>query len=133
MNIEEKLKDLILTKYSSVRNFVAHTDFSYSTVDTMLRRGISNSSLSNVMKLCNYLEISVDELANNKIVPSGENSQTHYTEMDKMIEYAKRNILECNDLTLDGSPMTQTEIETMFDALEIGIEIIRRNRRRKKK
>ena len=134
MTIEEKLKDLILTRYKSIREFVQHTDMSYSTVDSILRRGIANSSLTNVLKLCHVLDISADELANNKIVPVGKNiqSRSHLTEIDEIITYTKKNIQEYSDLTIDGQPMTQNEIEMLLDALDIGIGIIKRNRERDK-
>ena len=56
MTIEENIKALILSRYRSIRDFVSHTELSYSTVDSILRRGICNSSLSSIIKLCNALD-----------------------------------------------------------------------------
>lgn len=135
MTIEEKLKDLILTEYKSVRKFVQYADVPYSTVDTILKKGIANASVTNVIKICKALDISADELANNRIVPAGKNIQrrTHMTDIDAIIDFTKRNIHEYNDLTIDGEIMTQNEIEMLLDALDIGIGIIKRNRERKEK
>ena len=132
MTIEEKIKDLIISRHKSLRAFVHTTDLSYSTVDSILRRGVANSSLTNVFKLCDALEISADELGNNKIVPKNTNIQrrSHMTEINDIISYTKRNIQEYDDLTIDGEPMTQNEIEMLLDALDIGIGIIKRNRAR---
>lgn len=133
MSIEDKLRDLILTRNKSLREFVQQTDLSYSTVDSILRRGIGNSSLSNILKLCSALGISADELANNRIVPIDKTIQrrSHMTDIDAIIEFTKKNIKEYSDLTIDGLPMTQDEIEILLDAMDIGIGIIKRNRARK--
>lgn len=133
MSIEDKLRDLILTRNKSLREFVQQTDLSYSTVDSILRRGIGNSSLSNILKLCSALGISADELANNRIVPIDKTIQrrSHMTDIDSIIEFTKKNIKEYSDLTIDGLPMTQDEIEILLDAMDIGIGIIKRNRARK--
>ena len=37
---EDLLKDLILEKYKSIREFTQEIDMPYSTVDTILKRGI---------------------------------------------------------------------------------------------
>ena len=39
-----------------------------STLDNIFRRGVLNSSVTNIIKICNALEISADELADGKIV-----------------------------------------------------------------
>lgn len=135
MTIEEKLRDYILSKYKSLREFVQTTDLPYSTVDGVLKRGIANSRIGNVLAICEALEISADELSNNKIVPKGKNIQrrSHMTEINDIISYTKRNIQEYDDLTIDGEPMTENEIEMLMDALDIGIGIIKRNRLRRDK
>ena len=66
--IECKIKELILKKYSSVHSFSKTIGLPYSTVDTILKRGLLNSNTLNVIKICNELRIDVSELANNKVV-----------------------------------------------------------------
>lgn len=68
MLIEEKLKLLILERYHSIREFSFKIDMPYTTLDSIFKRGINNSSLTNVIKLCNGLGISVDGLAKGKII-----------------------------------------------------------------
>jgi transcriptional regulator with XRE-family HTH domain len=129
MTIEEKLKNLILARYKSLREFVKHTDMSYTTVDSILRRGIGNSSLTNILKLCNALEISADELANGKIIPIDEKVQKKsMTEINDILFFVKGN----DNLTIDGQKMSEDEIEILFDAIDIGIGIIKRKRERVK-
>lgn len=66
--IEESLKDLILNRYKSIREFTCEIDMPYSTMDTILKRGLNRASIGNVIKICHALDISTDELANGRIV-----------------------------------------------------------------
>lgn len=64
--LEEELKSLIKKKYGSVRQFALKIDIPYTTVDTILKRGIDNSNVGNVLKMCKALNISIDNLVDNK-------------------------------------------------------------------
>lgn len=71
--LEEQIKDLIIEKYGSVRQFAIKIDVPYTTIDTILRRGIDNSNVTNVIKICKALNISVDKsIDNNKLISSLE-------------------------------------------------------------
>ena len=67
MTIEEQLKNCILSRYKSIREFCIQNDIPYSTVDSIFKRGILGSSVSVVIKICNKLNIDVDELINGNI------------------------------------------------------------------
>ena len=62
--IENKLKELILTKYKSLREFTLKIGMPYSTFDTILKRGVGKANIINILKICNELDISADKLAN---------------------------------------------------------------------
>ena len=133
MTIEEKLKNYILTNYKSVREFVKHAELPYSTVDGILKRGIANSSIGNVLKICKALQISADELANNKIVPIREESCNHVflTEIPEMIAYMRANQNDYSDLTIDGQTLNNVECETLLNSLTLSVEFVRDLRKRK--
>ena len=57
MTTEDKLKELILTRYQSIREFTIVTEIAYSTFDTIMRRGIRHANISNVLKICSVLHI----------------------------------------------------------------------------
>lgn len=63
--LEEQIKKLIIEKFGSVRQFAIKIDVPYTTIDTILRRGIDNSNVNNVIKMCKALNISVDKLIDN--------------------------------------------------------------------
>lgn len=64
---EDRLKEYILTKYKSVREFTGAIDMPYSTVDSIFKRGIRNASVENIIKICDFLGISTDALINGYI------------------------------------------------------------------
>lgn len=67
--LEEQIKKMIIRKYGSIRSFALKIDIPYTTIDTILRRGIDNSNVRNVIKMCKELKISADKLIdNNEIV-----------------------------------------------------------------
>lgn len=68
MTIEDRLKELILSKYKSIREFTTDIDIPYSTLDTILKRGIRKANVDNIIKICESLNISADSLANGEIV-----------------------------------------------------------------
>lgn len=63
--IEEKIKKMILEKYGSIRQFAFKINVPYTTIDSILKRGIDNSNVGNVIKMCKALNISVDKLIDN--------------------------------------------------------------------
>lgn len=67
-NIEDEIKKIIMERYKNLNNFCKEFDFPWSTVKAMLTRGIKNSSIGNVIKLCNALNLDIEELSKDKIV-----------------------------------------------------------------
>ena len=62
MNREERLRNLILDRYTSLRQFSLEADIPYSTLMTMLARGIGGASFDAVMQICGKLGIDPYEL-----------------------------------------------------------------------
>lgn len=131
MTIEEKLKEYILSNYKSLRNFVntSGIDLPYSTIDGMLKRGIKNASIDNVLKICKALNISADELGNDKIIPNS-NSIKHImiSEIPDNFIHMRKNNDNYSDLTIDGVILSDEEFKTFLDMNEVTIEFIRKKR-----
>ena len=66
--IEKKIKEIIIEKYGSIRRFSNKINVPYTTIDTILKRGLLNSNALNVIKICKELDIDVYKLAENKLV-----------------------------------------------------------------
>lgn len=67
MPVEQELKNLILQKYRSVRAFSEQTSIPYSTIDSIFKRGIENSSVSSIIKICRVLGIDAGALGDGRI------------------------------------------------------------------
>lgn len=63
MQAEERIKELIIAKYGNVRAFATESGISYTTVRSILERGVMNAKAENVFKMCRMLGISPDTLA----------------------------------------------------------------------
>ena len=129
MTTEEKLKELILSRYQSIREFTIATDIAYSTFDTIMKRGIRNANVSNVIKICNALHISTDALADGEIVsatfvPNKGNTPTPL-QLENTIKDFKAYLLS-HDLTLDGKTLNLETVNEFNNFLDIGLELIKR-------
>ena len=67
MTIEEQLKALMIKKSGSVNKFSHDNGLSTSTVATIFKRGVSNTNINTIIKICQALQISADELSNGRI------------------------------------------------------------------
>lgn len=126
MTTEEKLKDYILTKYKSVREFTIMADIPYTTVKSILDRGVGNSSVNNVIKICKALHISADALANGEIIPRYEKSLESVSDIRDIVNDAKARLSNGDHLVINGKPVDIEYVEPIIDALDIGFEMVKR-------
>lgn len=107
--LEEQIKQLIIDKYGSIRQFALKIDVPYTTIDSILKRGIDNSNVSNVIKMCKALDISVDKSIENK-------------ELISNLSFDNASIIDISSDTIQipvlGSIKAGTPIEAQEDILE---------------
>jgi hypothetical protein len=70
MSLESEIKQIIINRYGTLAEFSRHSKIAYTTIDSMLKRGIKNANVLNVIKLCDALNISVDKIRNGLIEPA---------------------------------------------------------------
>lgn len=128
MTTEEKLKELILIRYHSIREFTLEIDIPYTTLDSIFRRGIGNSGVNNVIKICKALGISTDALADGEIVPVKNVAAVGVQNLEvvDILDEVKDMLIESDNITLDGQPIGQAGIESIIDTLEVGLEIAKK-------
>lgn len=63
MSIENELKDLIIKKGKSIRQFAYDLDMPATTIQSMLNNGIEKAGIKKVIKICDYLGIDPSALA----------------------------------------------------------------------
>ena len=124
MTTEEKLKELIQSRYKSIREFTQIIDMPYSTIDTIFKRGVKKASIDNIIKICRELHISADELYYGRIVPTFETAVSpERLELDALVDDLKSKILAYDDLTIDGVPLDPIARLTLVDALDTAVEV----------
>ena len=57
MNREQKLRNLILDRYPSLRQFAIEADIPYSTLMTLLYRDVGGASFDVIIKICKQLDV----------------------------------------------------------------------------
>ena len=117
MTPEEKLRDLILAKYKSLRAFTQECNISYSTVNSMLLRGIAGAGVSTVLKVCQSLDISVEDLLceNKKSFPV---TVEEPTETEKRSERLYQILVESGWIP-EGGDLTEEQFNLLKAAILI--------------
>lgn len=59
---ESFLKELIASKYGTIKEFSRRIELPYTTVRSILDRGIANAQVENVLKICKGVGITAEEL-----------------------------------------------------------------------
>lgn len=62
MSREQKLRNLILDRYISLRQFAKEADIPYSTLMTLLSRDIGSASFDTVIQICKKLNIDPNDI-----------------------------------------------------------------------
>lgn len=122
MTVEERLKELIIKQYGTMRDFTNHIGIPNSTFANILRRGVQNANVLTIIKICQALEISTDDLAQGRIV-SLKRSAPEAKDIEDILNSAKDEILNAEELTLNGKPMTRDGVANFLLSLDMIIEL----------
>ena len=93
MTTEEKVKNIIIERYGTVKDFSKKIGVKYTTVINILRRGFGNAGINNVLKICKELNISVYALAEDKIEKPKD---TYITDKEILLTLEKKDIVVDN-------------------------------------
>ena len=73
---ELELKEMIISRYGSLKKFCETINMPWTTLDSILKRGIANSNITNIMKITRELKIDTEQLASGSIVDVTANQPT---------------------------------------------------------
>ena len=127
MTATEKLKDYIEKKHNSLLAFTSTINMPYTTLHSILRRGIENSSVSNIARICTELNISLPDLLNNEIKPCRTHSQINNESVVEIKEALSRKqeiIIEIAEtlshkFTLsNGNKLNSSEIKNIIKIID---------------
>ncbi len=128
MTVEQMLKTRIIEEYGTLSSFVEKNGLNYSTVDSILKRGILNSNINNVIKICKALHISTDALAEGRIEPVMDDRKSQSIDVARFVQMLKFALSNSRDVNLDGKPLSDAEADFLTDSLSLVIEQMRKRR-----
>ena len=126
--VEENLKNLIVSKYGTMVNFSSKIGMSNSTLAAIINRGVNNASVSNLIKICNELDISADALAGGEIKPNiNSNAESwNFKDVSDVMTFVKIALSSSKEITIYGQALTNDDKQSLIDAFELSCEFIRR-------
>ena len=129
MTIEDQLRDMMVLNYGSVKEFADAIGVAPTTIFSVLKRGIKNSSVTTVIKIAHELDISVDGLADGKIIANS--AKPVLIEANDVGDLSRAmRLMAYRDMFYGGEKLTFDEKNQIADAVDIGIEMIGRRRER---
>ena len=131
MNVEDRLRDLIIKQYGTMKEFTDHIGIPNSTFANILRRGVKNANVLTIIKICQALRISTDALAEGMIVPLERKVSTP-TKIEDIFDEVKQQLLNADNLTIDGEQATEAEIMLLVNTLDMALQINKKQRQIKK-
>lgn len=98
--LETNLKTLIIEKYGSLKKFSDTINMPWTTLDSILKRGVANSNITNVLRITRELNLDAEklidgEICNNKPTTlaahfdGDEYTEEEMDEIQKFAEYVK--------------------------------------------
>lgn len=122
MNVEERLKELIIKQYGTMKDFTDHIGIPNSTFANILRRGVQNANVLTIIKICQALEISTDDLAEGKIV-SLKRKAAPPTKIEDLFDNLKQQLLNADNLTINNESASAAEILSLVNSLEVAMQV----------
>lgn len=66
--LENNIREIIIERYGSLNKFCSQVDMPWTTLDSILKRGISKANVGNVIKIAKELDLDTDALSEGFIV-----------------------------------------------------------------
>lgn len=127
MKLEEVLTVMMIEKSGSVKSFCEASDLKYTTVLSILKRGVLTANIDHIIIMCNALDISVDALAENRIEKKGKPAAEE-NDLAAILENLIIRVQTDTAMTFDGLPVTKWEIGTTKKSIEFMLEVMRAGR-----
>lgn len=116
MTIENQLRELIILKYGSLREFTFNIGLPYSTLSTILKNGIMTANISNVVKICNALSIKIDELVEGRLVENIPGEKL--LDVEKIFNQTKINIQYPN-VKINGQKLDKNTQKMLIFSIDL--------------
>ena len=80
--LELSLKSLIIEKYGRLKKFSDTIDMPWTTLDSILKRGVANSNITNVLKITRELGLDAEKLVEGTICDNVHSQTTMAAHFD---------------------------------------------------
>lgn len=131
MTVEQKLKKLIIDTYGSVLEFTNQIGIPNSTLNSIFNRGVNTGTLANILKICDALHISADALARGEIEYTYTPKEQPTNDVNEILANTRRQLLTDRALMFNGKQADDESIQSILDAMEVGIQIAKRKASKK--
>lgn len=125
MTVENRLKELIIKEFGTLKDFTDRVGIPNSTLANILRRGVNNANVLTIIKICQALGISTDDLAEGRIVTISK-PETTPTKIEDLFEDLKQLLLNADNLTLDDKPATDDTISLLSSTLDVALSLAKK-------
>lgn len=129
MTIEERLQELILSRYPTIKAFAEDCGIKYSTMLAVFQRGLDNTGATNLIAICRTLGITLDGLARDEIEFSTADPSlvSFRSEQNRFF-----NLMLDGKVEIDGVVLSDEELRLVDDMISAAADIVRRRRDRKR-
>lgn len=120
MPIEERLKNYINSRYASVNEFCEMANIPNSTLQTVFKRGITNTSSKTIFKICDALSLDVKALYAGEIKSIRPDRRVASKPIDVFEMVSK---IENANLTYQGEPLSDEQKRIISVGIRVAVEI----------
>ena len=125
MTIENKLRELIVSRYGNVSIFTKSIGIPNSTFASIMQRGIMNSNISSVYKVCRALHISIDKLCEGEIISTSDLPEPEPVEISSRLQSLCTDLRTRDHITIDGEPIPENRKNDIALLLQLLLTYVR--------
>lgn len=126
MTTEELLKKIIVSNYGTLTKFADAAGLPYTSLMSVLNRGVQNSGIKNVSKICATLGISTDDLCEGRIVFVPREGQR--VNLEGVLAFLRAQ-LDAGQVDLDAEPVDGEAASLACLLLDSVTDVIRKTRK----
>ena len=94
MNLEEELKNIILTRYKSVNDFANAIGVPQSTIASIFKRGIGKAGVQTVLKIFNALDLDIESISTGNLRASQRVSDAEFTKKYRALDEHGKKLVD---------------------------------------
>ena len=114
MNIEDNLKEIIEVKFGNIKTFAEKIDLPYTTVRSILQRGVMNAKVENVIKIADGLNMKAEDLMS---LDNTQSISTIYNQLEQKRQEKVYNFAE-QQLEEQNSKVVQFPIQSNHEEVQ---------------